>query len=224
VAEAEPRRPVGVRLGLVEVRARLGEPLTDNEDAELQSFGALGSIAPLVLKVVRLLEVNESDAALRETLLSLYPLVQELLGIPTSEIGEDVFEEDQPQQAASKQGTPDKMLAQWLFGNVFIPAGVHVRDGLQSAEVLLKARSAARLARVDVLSGIEKLALIAKYGSVNLRRLSIVSVHPWPPSPQFQESPAAHPQSTRAGSLAILSGVIIPSVALPSQCDVMTDR
>jgi hypothetical protein len=76
VAEAEPRRPVGVRLGLVEVRARLGEPLTDNEDAELQSFGALGSIAPLVLKVVRLLEVNESDAALRETLLSLYPLVQ----------------------------------------------------------------------------------------------------------------------------------------------------
>ncbi len=160
LAEAAPRRPLGLRLGLIEARARLGEPLTDNEDAELQSFGALGSIAPLVLKVVRLLEVNESDAALRETLLSLYPLVQELLGIPVSEIGEDVFE-DQPQQAASKQETPNKMLAQWLSANVFIPAGVRVRDDLQSAEVLVKARTAARSSRVDILSGIEKLALAA---------------------------------------------------------------
>lgn len=161
LAEATPRRPLGLRLGLVEARARLGEPLTDNEDAELQSFGALGSIAPLVLKVVRLLEVNESDTALRETLLSLYPLVQELLGIPVSEIGEDVFEEDQPQQTVSKQETPNKMLAQWLSANVFIPAGVHARDDLQTAEVLVKARTAARSARVDVLSGIEKLALVA---------------------------------------------------------------
>lgn len=161
LTEASPRRPLGLRLGLIEARARLGEPLTDNEDVELQSFGALGSIAPLVLKVVRLLEVNESDAALRETLLSLYPLVQELLGIPMSEIGEDVFEEDQPQQVAPKQETPNKMLAQWLSANVFIPAGVHVREDLQSAEVLTKARTAARSARVDVLSGIEKLALVA---------------------------------------------------------------
>lgn len=109
---------------------------------------------------IRLLEVNESDAALREALLSLYPLVQELLGIPVSEIGEDVFE-DQPQQAASKQETPDKMLAQWLTANVFVPAGVHARDDLQSAGVLTKARTAARLSRIDVLSGIEKLALVA---------------------------------------------------------------
>lgn len=161
LTEAAPRRPLGLRLGLVEARARLGEPLNDNEDAELQSFGALGSIAPLVLKVVRLLEVNESDAALRETLLTLYPRVQELLTMPASEIGEEEFGEAPREQAAVKQETPDKMLAQWLSANVFIPAGVHVRDDLQSAEVLRKARTAARSARVDVLSGIEKLALVA---------------------------------------------------------------
>jgi len=81
------RPPLGLRLGFAEARARLGETLSDTEEAELASFGPEGSILPLVLKVVRLLESTASDAVLRDLLLALYPRVRELAGMPASELG-----------------------------------------------------------------------------------------------------------------------------------------
>ena len=79
------RPPLGLRLGFAEARARLGETLSDTEEAELASFGPEGGILPLVLKVVRLLESTASDDTLRDLLLALYPRVCELAGMPASE-------------------------------------------------------------------------------------------------------------------------------------------
>ncbi len=69
------RPPLGLRLGFAEARACLGETLGDLEEAELASFGPEGSILPLVLKVVRLLESTASNDELRDLLLELYPRV-----------------------------------------------------------------------------------------------------------------------------------------------------
>ena len=73
-----PRPPLGLRLGLAEARTRLGETLSETEEAELASFGPSGGILPLVLKVVRLLESNATNDGLRDLLLELYPRVRGL--------------------------------------------------------------------------------------------------------------------------------------------------
>ena len=134
LAATAPRRPLGLRLGFAEARARLGETLSDNEEAELSSFLPEGSILPLVLKVVRLLESTVSDAALRDLLLALYPRVRELAGMPASELGE----EDESAQAtvpASQPETPDTMMAHLLLASVFRPAAINIPDDLKAAEL-----------------------------------------------------------------------------------------
>ena len=162
LATFAPRRPLGLRLGITEARARLREPLDDLEATELESFGPSGSILPLILKVLRLLEVENSDAALRDALMRLYPEVQRLLGMPASELGEEEeprARESTPTTAA--QQSADTMLARLVAENIFQAAGISNRDAFQSAEVLSKTRSATRSSRDVLFSATEKLALVA---------------------------------------------------------------
>lgn len=160
LAATAPRRPLGLRLGFAEARARLGEILSDNEEAELSSFGPEGSILPLVLKVVRLLESKVSDAALRDLLLALYPRVRELAGMPASELGE----EDEPAETTvptSQPETPDTMMAHLLLASVFRPAAINTPDDLQAADSIPRVRASLKSHRDDIFSVAEKLALVA---------------------------------------------------------------
>ena len=154
------RRPLGLRLGLAEARARLGETLSDTEEAELASFGPEGSILPLVLKVVRLLESTASDGELRDLLLELYPRVRELAGMPASELGEE-DEPAEPTVTTRQSETPDTMVAQFLLASVFRPANINTPEDLQVADSISRVRASLKSHRDDIFSVAEKLALVA---------------------------------------------------------------
>ena len=157
---AFPRPPLGLRLGFAEARVRLGETLSDAEEAELASFGDKGSILPLVLKVVRLLESTASDDVLRDLLLALYPRVRELAGMPASELGE----EDEPAEStalARQPETPDTMMAQLLLASVFRPAAINTPTDLQAADSIPRVRASLKAHRDDIFSVAEKLAIAA---------------------------------------------------------------
>lgn len=162
LAAINPRRPLGLRLGLAEARARLGETLSDTEEAELTSFGPDGSILPLVLKVVRLLESNASEDELRGLLLELYPRVRELAGMPASELGEE-DEPAEPTSPARQLKTPNTMVAQMLFASVFHPAAINNPDDLQDADSLRSVLAHFKSNRDDIFSVAEKLALVISY-------------------------------------------------------------
>jgi tetratricopeptide (TPR) repeat protein len=154
------RPPLGLRLGFAEARARLGETLNDAEEAELASFGPEGSILPLVLKVVRLLESTASDDELRDLLLALYPRVRELAGMPASELGD----EDEPAEhtaPARQPETPDTMMAQLLLASVFRPAAINTPADLQAPDSIPRVRASLKEHRDDIFSVAEKLALAA---------------------------------------------------------------
>jgi tetratricopeptide (TPR) repeat protein len=186
LAASEPRLPLGLRLGLAEARARLGEPLHDLEAVELESFGRAGSILPLILKVLRLLQIGNSDDVLRATLMQLYPEVQRLLGLPASELGD----EEEPSGQGSGPAKPiqqpaetmpilsgsyrewlapvrpipqtaDTMLAQLVAVNIFQAAGINSIETFQSNESLAQVRSATRNSRDLIFSATEKIALAA---------------------------------------------------------------
>ncbi|MCY2996237.1 MAG: tetratricopeptide repeat protein [Planctomycetota bacterium] len=160
LAAVAPRRPLGLRLGLAEARARLGDTLSDTEEAELASFGPAGSILPLVLRVVRLLESNASDDDLRDLLLQLYPRVRELAGMSASELGE----EEDPVEATARSHqpeTPDTMVAHLLLANIFRPAAVNTPNDLAAADAIRRIRASLKSHRDDILSVAEKLALAA---------------------------------------------------------------
>lgn len=155
------RPPLGLGLGFAEARARLGETLSDTEEAELASFGGPeGSILPLVLRVVRLLESTASDDALRDLLLELYPRVRELAGMPAPELGEE-DEPAQPTALAHRSKTPDTMVAHLLLANVFRPASINTSTDLQSLDSIYRVRSSLKACRDDIFSVAEKLALAA---------------------------------------------------------------
>jgi tetratricopeptide (TPR) repeat protein len=160
LAATAPRRPLGLRLGFAEARARLGETLGDIEEAELSSFGPEGSILPLVLKVVRLLESTTSDDALRDLLLALYARVRELARMPASELGEE-GESAEATAPASQPETPDTMMAQLLLASVFRPAAINSPDDLKAADSIPRIRASLKSHRYDIFSVAEKLALAA---------------------------------------------------------------
>ncbi len=154
------RPPLGLRLGLAEARARLGETLSDTEEAELASFGPEGSILPLVLKVVRLLESTASDDALRDLLLELYPRVRELAAMPASELGEE-DEPAEPTTPTRQPETPNTMMAQLLLASVFRPAAINTLEDLQAVGSISRVRASLKSHRDDIFSVAEKLALAA---------------------------------------------------------------
>jgi hypothetical protein len=154
------RVPLGLRLGFAEARARLGETLSDTEEAELASFGPEGGILPLVLKVVRLLESTASDDELRDLLLKLYPEVRRLAGMPASELGEE-HEPAKSTAPARQLETPDTMMAQLLLATVFRPAAIHTPADLQAADSIPRVRATLKAHRDDIFAVGEKLALAA---------------------------------------------------------------
>lgn len=155
------RPALGLRLGFAEARARLGETLSDTEEAELASFGPEGSILPLVLKVVRLLESGTSDDTLRDLLLELYPEVRRLAGMPASELGEEEEEPAALATSARQPETPDTMMAQLLLASVFRPAAINTPADLQAADSIPHVRASLKAHRDDIFSVAEKLALAA---------------------------------------------------------------
>lgn len=154
------RPPLGLRLGFAEARARLGETLSDTEESELASFGPEGSILPLVLKVVRLLESSVSDDTLRDILLGLYPRVRDLAKMPASELGEEE-EPAEPTAPARLSETPDTMMAQLLLASVFRPAAINTSGDLHAAASIPRVRASLKAHRADIFSVAEKLALAA---------------------------------------------------------------
>jgi hypothetical protein len=155
------RPPLGLRLGFAEARARLGETLEDLDEVELAEWTRRGgSILPLVLKVVRLLESTTSDEALRDLLLALYPRVRDLAGMPASELGEE-DEPAEPTAPARQPETPDTMMAQLLLTSVFRPAAINAPADLQAADSVPRVRASLKSHRDDIFSVAEKLALAA---------------------------------------------------------------
>ena len=155
---AFPRPPLGLRLGLAEVRARMGETLTESEEAELAVFGPEGSILPLVLKVVRLLELTAADGELLELLLELYPRIRDIARMSTTEFRAD----DGPAVSATRESqieTPDTMMAQLLLARVFKGAAITTIGDLQATGSIPKVRSALQSCRDDIISIVEKFAL-----------------------------------------------------------------
>jgi tetratricopeptide (TPR) repeat protein len=164
LAATAPHRPLGLRLGFAEARARLGETLSDKEETELSSFGPEGSILPLVLKVVRLLESTTSDNTLRDLLLGLYPRVLDLAGMPASELGEEY----EPANLATRTHQPkpaDAQMAQILLASVFRPANINTAADFQVADAIPRIRASLKSHRDDIFPvaflGAEKLPLAA---------------------------------------------------------------
>lgn len=154
------RRSLGLRLGLAEARVRLGEVLTEAQQMEFDSFGPEGSILPLILKVVRQLEIETSDDVLLDLLLDLYPRVRELAGMPACEMGED-YEPAEPVSFQRPPETPDTMIAHLLVASVFRPAGIEATDDLQEVGAIGHVRDSLNAHRHNIFSVIEKLALAA---------------------------------------------------------------
>jgi hypothetical protein len=151
---------LGLRLGYAEARARLGEKLNDNDEAELASFGPNGSILPLVLKVLRLLESSEDNVTLRDILLQIYPRARELAGMPLSELGEDEAVAETTAKPSDAQ-TADSMMAHLLIADVFRPAKIENLESLKEKDALSRVRSAFNQHRTEIFSVVEKLALAA---------------------------------------------------------------
>lgn len=123
------RPPLALRLGLAEAHARLGEPISAEDEAELAKLGPDGSILPLVFKVIHLLDTTTSDSEIKELLVQLYPSVMKLGGLSL-----DDGEEQAKQGKSNKVESADKMMAQLLIQNVFRPAGITSVADIQCAD------------------------------------------------------------------------------------------
>jgi tetratricopeptide (TPR) repeat protein len=157
---ALPRPSLGLRLGFGEARTRLGETLSETDEAELAAFGAEGSILPLVLRVLRLLESGSPDYELRNLLLGLYPRIRDLAGMPPAELGDDEELVEAP-AAPRLRDTPDTMMARLLEAGVFRPAEITTRDDLFHPGSIPRVRISLKSRRDDIFSVAEKLALAA---------------------------------------------------------------
>jgi Flp pilus assembly protein TadD len=153
IAMLFPRSLVGLRLGLAEARLRLGEALDAAEEQILASFGPEGSILPLVLRVIRLLDAMPADAELRDLLLQLYPRVRELATIP--------LEGQEKAKGGRQPASVDGMVADLLATKVFIPAGVQSADDLQRDDILPQIRTTLQELRDPLLGVMEELAMAA---------------------------------------------------------------
>ena len=123
------RPPLALRLGFAEANARLGEPISAEDEEELAKLGSDGSILPLVFKVIHLLETTTPDSEIKELLVQIYPSVMKLSGLSP-----DNGEEDAKLEKSNKVESVDKMMAQLLIQNVFRPAGITSIADIQCAD------------------------------------------------------------------------------------------
>ncbi|MFT5323017.1 MAG: tetratricopeptide (TPR) repeat protein [Planctomycetaceae bacterium] len=144
-----PSRPLGLRLGLLDARQRLGEPLEDDDETLLEELGPDASLLLTVLKVVQLLQTQGDEELLRRLLLEIYPRVRELaVKLPDDE-------ELNEHQAAS----PDRMLANLLQKQFFGMVDIESEDDLADTSKVAQLRIAFRLHGRELSSSLEKLIL-----------------------------------------------------------------
>ncbi len=146
------RLPLGIRLGLAEVRTRLGKSVSLEDEKELMAFGPEGSILPLVWKVIRLLKATTKDTELGELLIELYPRVLELSGISTN---------DDKDRQTRKSASADTMIAQLLLHNVFQPASITNVDDLHDSSALTRLCNGLNTHSDQFYSVFQELALAA---------------------------------------------------------------
>jgi tetratricopeptide (TPR) repeat protein len=141
--------PRGLCLGLAQARARLGEipneAVEDDLDSRIQHQGE-GSILPLVLKVIRLLELTLSDEMLSTALLQLYPKVQEIL-------------EANFKSKRTKVDDQNLMVSQLIDQYLLRPVAISSYSDLQSDQVLNCIRMTGRRNRDTFLLMYEKVAI-----------------------------------------------------------------
>jgi tetratricopeptide (TPR) repeat protein len=150
------RPPLALRLGLTEARARLGEPISSEDEEELAKLGPDGSILPLVFKVIHLLESTTSDSEIKELLVQIYPSVMKLGGLSL-----DNGEEPSKQVKSDKVESADKMMAQLLIQNVFRPAGITSIADIQCADNYHGLFAQLSAKRDQLFSVIEEYAMAA---------------------------------------------------------------
>lgn len=145
--------PLGLCLGLAQARARLGETVSGADESDLDSrvqHNCKGSVLPLVLKVIRLLEPTLSDDLLRTALIELYPKTKEVL---------DKFRSI-PRTNRTTAEDQDLMISQLIDHYLFRPATVQSVSDLQSDRVFSSIRKIGRQGRDRFQSVYEKAALI----------------------------------------------------------------
>ncbi len=143
-----PERPLGLRLGLLDARQRLGEPITHDDESLLQELGPEASLLVAVLKIVRLLQTHGDEELLRRLLLEIFPRVRELaVKLPD--------QEDDEHQAAS----PDRMLASLLQKQFFEPVGIASEADLADTSKVAELRNPFLLHGRELSSSLEKLIL-----------------------------------------------------------------
>jgi tetratricopeptide (TPR) repeat protein len=145
--------PLGLCLGLAQARARLGETMSEAEECDLDSrvqYHCRGSILPLVLKVIRLLEPTLSGELLRTALIELYPKTKEVLhefrSIPNSK--------------RTRAQDQDLMISQLIDHYLFRPATVQSVSDLQSDGVFSSIRKIGRDGQDRLQFVYEKVALV----------------------------------------------------------------
>jgi hypothetical protein len=143
-----PERPLGLRLGLLDARQRLGEPITDDDESLLQELGPEASLLVAVLKIVRLLQTHGDEELLRRLLLEIYPRVRELaVKLPDHE---------QDEHAAA---SPDRMLASLLQKQFFEPVGIASEADLADVVKVSQLRNPFSVHGRELSSSLEKLIL-----------------------------------------------------------------
>jgi len=145
---AAPKRPLGLRLGLLAARHELGEPLDTDDENLLNELGPDASLLVTVLRVVRLLQTSGDQELLRRLLLDIYPRVRELAAqIPG--------EEDE----GHSEATPDRMLASLLQKRFFQPVGIESEADLADNSKVALLGNPFRLHGKALSSAIEKIIL-----------------------------------------------------------------
>jgi|GEM_PF-1230620 len=148
---AAPERPLGLRLGLLDARQRLGEPLTDHDESLLEGLGPDASLLVTVLKVVQLLQTRGDQELLRRLLLKIYPRVRELaLEHP---------DEEKSEQDNRSAASPDRMLACLLQKQFFEPVGIESETDLADPSKVAQLQNPFRLHGQELSSSLEKLIL-----------------------------------------------------------------
>ncbi|MBC7822257.1 MAG: tetratricopeptide repeat protein, partial [Planctomycetaceae bacterium] len=148
---AAPERPLGLRLGLLDARQRLGEPLTLDDESLLKELGPDASLLVTVLKVVRLLQTKGDQELLRRLLLEIYPRVRELaVKLP---------DQEQPEQHKHDAASPDRMLASLLQKQFFEPIGIVSEADLADTSKVAQLQNPFRLHGRELSSSLEKLIL-----------------------------------------------------------------
>jgi hypothetical protein len=145
---AAPRRPLGLRLGLLDARQRLGEPLDGADDDLLDELGQDAGLLVTVLRIVRLLQTQGDQELLRRLMLDIFPRVRELAAQLPGECDE-----------GHEDASPDRMLAGLLHKQFFQQVGIECEADFSDNSKMSLLHNSFLLHGQALSSAIEKLIL-----------------------------------------------------------------